>query len=164
MNEIIGKSKVSSSAEFKILKDGFEITDDVEGADCFNDYFSSIGNSLANSIPLVDEPLSKFLRQGQASSLLWTKCIFSYLLPQSSSSTGTNGISIKVPKVACPNLVLPLTFICNLSLSTGIVPVPLKEARYFLYLKPAIQFQFIFHIKNHKNHTIKFQQEGGGEL
>lgn len=58
LNEIIGKSKVSSSEQYNSLKDGVEITDDVEVADCFNDYFSSIGNSLANSIPLVDEPLS----------------------------------------------------------------------------------------------------------
>ena len=134
LNEITGRKKDTRVKQFKINNNDDEITNDLDVAECFNNYFSSIGNTLARHIPRVDTSFFNFLSTPVPDSMYVSptncyevSCILNKL--KKGSSPGTDGISVKILQAASSNLVPPLTYICNLSLSSGVVPLHMKQAR-----------------------------------
>jgi len=55
IKQIVNFKPQTSTKQIKLRLDDCEITDSAEVASAFNEYFSSIGNDLARTIPSVDK-------------------------------------------------------------------------------------------------------------
>lgn len=133
INEIIGRGNLQGNSQFRIDHDGELIDTDLKVAECFNDYFSSIGQSLANDIQKSHVKFTSFLTKPVSTSMFAspTNCIeISSIISKlkKGSVAGLDGISTHMLR-SCPSVIPPLTYICNLSLSSGIVPSRMKIAR-----------------------------------
>jgi hypothetical protein len=54
LNEILGKNKKSETLD-KICKNGVTVTDPVEIANCFNTFFTAVGQQISDSVPPVQK-------------------------------------------------------------------------------------------------------------
>ena len=111
----------------KSLKDSQEI------ANAFNEYFISIGPSLANTIKGNDH-YSKYLKYPTVSRLKLepideskTRKLIEHL--KNKTTTRIDGISNKLIKNAVNELVSPLTIVINQMLNTGVFPNQLKISK-----------------------------------
>ena len=104
-------------------------------ADSFNDFFSSVGTKISETVlPSNTDPLSYCnypgdippLDLGGAGPILITDII---KVMQNKSSTDLDGISALLLKNIATEISLPLSHIFNLSLTTGIFPEKLKTSR-----------------------------------
>ena len=109
-------------------------TSNADIATGLNEYFTMIGPSLAQNIPLTTETASQLMSKDRVSNSLYLspatpieiQNIISKLKPKTSS--GHDNISPKLIR-KCPHIALPLTFIANLSISTGVFPQNMKIAK-----------------------------------
>jgi len=125
----------SSSVIEKIDKNGTLITDPVDIANEFNDFFTSIGVRIADSVqPTVIKPedYMPYLENVQSLELGTTNqvhiCdVIKSLQPK--SSCDVDGISTKLLKSLATEISWPLAHIFKLSLESGIFPAGLKSSR-----------------------------------
>ena len=102
-------------------------SDPVQKTNKFNNFFTSIGPSLANNIPPFHVPYEQFLIGSYASSFFLSptstsevsSVIFSL---KKSKSEGHDGLQISPIKESIDLLEFPLSHVYNLSLSTGVFP------------------------------------------
>ena len=111
-----------------------DINDPTKIANCFNNFFTNIGPTLASTININVGNFTDYLPKRNMNSLFFTPTNENEILNivrsfKSSRSCGHDGLSMHLLKQIIHSLVTPLTHICNLSLSTGIFPNSLKIAK-----------------------------------
>lgn len=114
------------------IKNANTTTDDKkEITNAFNHFFVNVGPKLANQLPTVGNiefPTSNsntmFLNGVCQSDVL--EAVYQF---KSKKSTDCHGIDMSLIKDVIHCIVEPLTYICNKSFSTGIVPDQMKMAK-----------------------------------
>ena len=135
INEILQKKKKTADLPKYFLNNDRIITENIDIANCFNNFFANIGPTLANAINTPhNKSYRNFLTQAITSSFNFsmvseeeTLKVISNLKPK--TSTGHDGLSSILLKYIAPRIVTVLTKIINQSLSTGIFPDSLKIAK-----------------------------------
>ena len=142
ISEILNKSNKKKNQIVQIVVDGNIIQDKELMANKFNDFFANIGSKLASTIDTTNKkPFNSYLNK-----MITTSFVFNLLTPEETNkiikslktktSTGDDGISVKLMKYLAPALINALTLIINQSLITGIFPDQLKIAKVIpLYKK-----------------------------
>jgi hypothetical protein len=64
LNEILGKNKKTETVE-KICKNGVNVTDPVEIANCFNSFFTAVGQQISDSVPPVLKNPEEYIDYGR---------------------------------------------------------------------------------------------------
>ena len=135
LNEIINKkkSKTKFPSSFKV-DDNTEISDPVEIANRFCDYFTNIGPNLAKKIPTSPNSHQTFLSGNFPNSIFLKLATESEILDiassfQSEKAVGFDKIPMSIIKQSINAISQPLTHIINLSITHGIVPDEMKIAR-----------------------------------
>ena len=147
ISEIIQKTKTKPSGIKSVLSEGKRISDPADIAEKFNNFFIRISSTLADKIKRPEGiHYRQFLHQNILSSFEFdlidekkithvARCL------HNKSSSGKDGISLKLLKYLLPGLSKPLTLIINQSLLTGIFPDRLKIAKVIpLYKKRISQY------------------------
>ena len=132
LNSLIPSDKRSNSTPNFLTDEGVEITDKKQIVETFNRFFSSIGTKLASFFNFSDTShicpnsiYETFFFESVSLSTV-TKIISGL---DNGKATGLDGICVKSLKAGSPILSYYLTFIYNLSLSTGVVPTCWKKKR-----------------------------------
>ena len=130
---IIGKQK-SRPQPCKQFQINDTMTDDpMLITNKFNDYFVNIGNSLANKIKSTGDHFSKYLSGDYLQSFYMTPAtedeVNKIIHNLKDSASGWDEIPAKTIKSVKTDITGPVTYLCNLSFSTGIVPWELKLAK-----------------------------------
>ena len=135
INEIICKKKNKGNGIKAIMKDGQIIQDKKSVVNSFNDFFVNIGKNLTQNITKYHQKsFQMYLNNNILCSFGfklidddYTKKVINSL--RTKTSSGHDGISVKLLKFLSPGLAGPLTIIINQSLITGIFPDKLKIAK-----------------------------------
>jgi hypothetical protein len=119
----------------KITVDGKQISDPSCIVDEFNKFFTSIGNSISNSVrPTSTDPISLMPDNPNVANLNFEQFGPSHLCDgvksfETKNSCDLDGISTKLLKHIILEISHPLSHIFNLSLSTGTFPSMLNTSR-----------------------------------
>jgi hypothetical protein len=136
LHEVIKKSNDKSNSVQNILVDNVSITDPLQMANHFNEFFSNVAVKIAQDIVPTDRPpdrtvfdpnipLFSFASDPLTSGEV-TDCIYSLIKKK---TPDVNGISVDFISNFALTLSRPLQHIFSLSLSSGIVPTQLKIAK-----------------------------------
>jgi len=134
LNEILGKNKKSETVE-KICKNGVNVTDPVEIANCFNSFFTAVGQQISDSVPPVLKNPEEYINYGRAvPDLLLQNTTPEHIQKvikklQPKMSYDANGVSSKMIKFIGEEISIPLAHIFNISLREGVFPEKLKLCR-----------------------------------
>ena len=135
INNLINKNKPQNKIDnLKVDSQPENITDPTEIAHIFNSYFTNIGPDLASKINCNDKHFRAFLSRPNKKSMFLIPTNEHEILNmveslKSKKSSGYDGINTKLLKQIILNIVSPLEYIFNLSLSTGCCPDLLKIAK-----------------------------------
>ena len=147
LNHLLGRDKSPKSPSHFNDTDDTKITDPVEIASKFNEFFTGIGPSLASKIPPPNNTDFNSRNEFNEHNIFLSPTtvqeitdIVSALKP--SNSCGEDGISSKLLKDIIPSIVTPLVHIFNRSLATGVVPSHLKVAKVIPVFKSGDKFSF----------------------
>ena len=133
LNNALNKNQYKPcNTEFNL--DGRIINNPSEVSDHFNDFFINVGPNQASQIPNNDIHFSTYMNNYNESSMFFSPTTEEEVIRliknlDAKKSTGHDNISILIIKKLANELSIPLTYIFNLSLSSGIVPDQLKIAR-----------------------------------
>ena len=127
------KSKGLNNQVSKLVQNNQTITDPKEIATAFNKFFSSIGQKLADSIPVAGKDPLAFMGPSQPNSFYLSPVTAVEIEKEISSSNsskavGPFSIPVYLLKLLSTYLSTPLKIIFNLSFSTGCVPDQFKIA------------------------------------
>ena len=127
LKELVPSKITKSSKVQRIQVKDPEVTDKKQIADYFNDFFINIGRKLASQITLRGNPLDYLQANTQPTDFKFEQATGSDVLSKirklkEGKSMGLDGISVKTIKAGESALSGPLTYIFNLSISTGEVP------------------------------------------
>ena len=134
IREIIGSKKDKAHLPDFFKDNDNIITDYLEIANGFNNFFSQVGPKLASDIDNSDIPFDNFLSEKNPVNFSLSRIsetdilkICRQLRPKISS--GDDFISNKLLKLIAPILITPLHYLINLSLESGYIPGELKLAK-----------------------------------
>ena len=134
IREIIGSKKQKDQLPDFFRSDGRIISDYLEIANGFNNFFSQVGPNLASEIGVSELHYESYLGRSNPISFEFSRIseidilkICKQLKPKVSS--GADFISNKLLKQIAPIIITPLHYLINLSLETGYVPHKLKIAK-----------------------------------
>ena len=110
------------------------ISDKLSMANCFNNYFCSIGHKLASQLNNSNNNFKQYLPDGNIHSIFLKpadeheieKIIDAF---DNKKAVGINDIPVKIMKACKHQLAKPLTQLVNISFSSGVFPDQLKIAR-----------------------------------
>lgn len=148
LNDLLGRNKASKSASHFTDDDGTEVKDPTKIANKFNEFFTNIGPSLAAKIPPPDNINDNICPISNAShSIFLSPATQEEILDvtstlKASTSCGVDGISSNILRQIMPNIIDPVVYIFNLSISTGSVPSPLKVAKVIPIFKAGDKHSF----------------------
>ena len=133
INSMICDKNKSSIVE-NFIKDDKQISDSVEIANYFNDYFTSVGSNLASKIPNSTSHYSSFLSGSykHSFSLYLTNAMEVINIVKgfaSKSSAGYDSIPVNIMKSSIVSIANPLANIINSSFRNGLCPDQLKIAK-----------------------------------
>ena len=136
INSLVGKSHKSNHVT-EIELEGKNTVDGSEINEAFNDYFINIGPKLAaESTSNSSNNVHKYLKTNKLNypffsfeNVLVDNVLLTLRHLQTSKSTGLDSISAKMLKIVATIIAPSLTYIFNLSLSTGIFIDDWKNAR-----------------------------------
>ena len=133
INHALNKTKTSTLIP-QLRLDDRDITDPDDIAESFNSYFSRIGESLAQTIPNSNKKFHEFLQGPNTSSIFFTPTNCFEILDivnnlKTNKSPGFDRINNFLLKSVINQIVRPLVYILNLSLSSGQVPSNMKVAK-----------------------------------
>ena len=134
LNEIINKRKSRNSVQSSFVIDNKEITDPMEIANHFCEFFTNIGPSLAKMIPPSTSSFRSFL-SGSFINSIFLEPVTEHEISEicasfrAGTSAGFDQVTMDVVKQTINLIIAPLTHIMNLSLSSGLVPEQMKVAR-----------------------------------
>lgn len=134
LNEIINRRQCNLTCPSTFRVADREISDPVEIANGFCDYFTNLGPSLAGKIPASNKPFSSLLKSNVVNSVFFPSTYQQEIVEicaslRSGSAAGFDNIHTDVVQQNIDIISKPLTRIINLSLSSGTVPKQLKIAR-----------------------------------
>jgi hypothetical protein len=120
----------------KISSDGRLLSDPLEIATKFNDFFTNIGPNLANKIPAMpkNSSIKDTMPVSNGHSLFVEPCTETEIINvvnklANSKGIGLDGYSVKVIKHVISKIAFPLSLVFNQSFYTGIFPEKLKHAK-----------------------------------
>ena len=135
LNNLLGRNKKCRLPDFFKGADGNKITDPKEIANNFNDFFTNIGNKLADKItPPDNNYVSPLKSKNQQSSIFLNPTNPEEIIKivkklKDSNSSGIDNISTKLLKSIIDEISPVLSHIFNRSILLGIVPSQLKIAK-----------------------------------
>ena len=134
IREIIGHKKQTDHLPEFFRSDGQLISDYLEIANGFNNFFSEIGPKLASEIDASDISYKDYLSDCNPVNFEFSRIseidilkICKQMKPKVSS--GADFISNKLLQEIAPIIITPLHYLINLSLETGFVPNEMKIAK-----------------------------------
>ena len=143
INTIFSRNTKKESFPKKLSEDGnaIGITNPLDIANHFNEFFTSIGQNLANSINYSGDKNHRYYLQTDQSKIfkfkeITEKCIemvINNLSPK--NSFGYDGISTILLKHISPSIVKLITLLTNQIINTGVFPNKLKLAKVIPILK-----------------------------
>ena len=134
LNEVLGKTSKSKSVE-QININGIPETDPSKIARHFNEFFSSVGHQISNSVSPIDKKPEEFINYGENIPDLrlmnTTPEHVKKIISKSKTkySCDAQGISTKMIIFIGHEIATPLAHIFNLSLGDGKFPSKLKKCR-----------------------------------
>ena len=134
INEVIQKNKNKNSMpsifydEFKSYESALDI------ANGFNDFFVNIGPKLAQAIPQSGKDYKDFLSDPIRQNFVFANVTHDIIYDalnrlQPKKSAGLDGISMAMLKEIMPCIIIPVTYLFNLSFKTGFIPQEYKCAK-----------------------------------
>ncbi len=119
------------------------VSEDVSIAEEFNNFFSSIGNKISNSIPTTNTSFETFLKEHNPPTLSFDSIHSGEILAiirnmEPKSSTDVYGICPKLIKFVDTAICTPLALIFTLSLKDGVFPDKLKLSRIVPIFKTGV--------------------------
>ena len=132
INEAL-KTKTNTDPPKQILKDGLQIDDPQAMAEAFNDFFVNLGPNLASKIPDSQTEFHSFLENRNSQSLFFAPAVEEEIKDivnnlNNKKSSGFDGITNFLLKNIINEIISPLTYILNQSITTGKVPQKMKIA------------------------------------
>ena len=139
LKEIIGLPTKSTLSKTFTTDDDAELTDSVNIANSFNDYFVNIGGQLASNIPNTSQDPINYLSGDFPNSIYLSPIdeneVSLCIMRLRDGCPGHDGIKPSVIKRCKDLIVTPLTHIFNMSIREGHVPDSLKRA----YITPVFK-------------------------
>ena len=134
LNEILNKKSWKHNLPSVFQSGNQELSDPAQIADQFCKYFTNIGPSLPNNLPVSQKSYRSFLSGNFVNSLFFEEIseqevINLCTLLRSGTATGFDNIPMSLIKETIISISSPLTHIFNLSITSGMVPIELKIAR-----------------------------------
>ena len=147
INKLIKKAKNSNNLPSFFLSDNKQITDKLQIAQEFNNFFSTVGEKLNKSCKAPNQSFAKYLQKPQVSSFFLQPVTTHEVLNivkslKNKYSYGFDEISTNLIKSVIQYILEPLTFIFNLSLESGTVPDKLKIAKVIPIFKSGNKHHF----------------------
>ena len=144
-NRILGRSQ-NKSNKITSLKTGENLISDPNTiAETFNEYFSTIGEKIANSVDSGKTHFSSFIRKPatnfEFNTVSVDKVLHSFLTLSSSKATGSgiDKIPIKILKLSA-NIIAPsMTKLFNYSVLNGVFPYDWKIAKVIPFYKKGLK-------------------------
>ena len=132
-NEVINRKKCKSKLPSVFYSNNQYISDPIEVANRFCDYFTNIGPNLAKQIPISVTTISSYLRGNFPNSLFFHSVSELEVIEivkslHSSSASGHDKIPVWIVKNTIDLISEPICSFVNFSIETGIVPSQLKIA------------------------------------
>ncbi len=129
---IINKRKsTQQNTSFDI--NGRKVSDSSDIENHFNNYFLNAPQELCKQFPAQSKDPKSYLKERFNDSIYMKPTtneeISKILLNMKNSSPGHDDIDVKILKKVSDSIVVPITHLCNLSLSNGNVPNDLKIAK-----------------------------------
>ena len=126
-------NKKSISKCSKFVNNNTTISDDLEIANHFNNYFAKIGPNLAKGIPDTTITHKEFLQDSHDNSIflrpITDEEIDNIIKSLKNGSPGIDDICAKPTKYVKDLIIHPLRYVCELSLSQGCFPHELKVSK-----------------------------------
>lgn len=134
IREVLGSFKDKSEIPEFFIENGDIIKGDLNIAEGFNKFFSSIGSKLSSEIPVRNGSFKAYLKNEVEENFVFKQITSESLLEISKTlkpkkSSGVDNLSSNQLKFILPQIADPLSHIFNLSLQTGYIPIELKTAR-----------------------------------
>ena len=134
IQDIISSKSLSLSPNISISVGNNVTTDTVTVTNCFNDFFTSIADTIRSKMPQTYNHFSRFLGTPNPNSIFLTpttpeeitKVIGSF---SSSKSSGPNSIPVRILKLLKLDISNPISILINRSFSTGVFPSTLKVSK-----------------------------------
>ena len=103
-------------------------------ANSFNDFFTSIADTIRSEIPPSHSHFSRFLRKRNFNSIFLSDTTSEEVIKvidsiSTSKSSGPNSVPIKVLKLLKHDISAPISFLINRSFTTGVFPSVLKISK-----------------------------------
>ena len=132
LSELMGKNKLKTTTDLKLLNDGTELSETQDVVDSFADYFSTIGQNLESNLPRTNfSPYSNLTRNPRTFALFPTtpnEC-FHIISKLKLTSSDINSIPVQVLKSVNHQICDPISKMINASFSQAVFPNSLKLAR-----------------------------------
>ena len=134
LNTIIGRKTKANTFPDHIIHDNKTITDPQDITNTLNNYFTTLGNRLANDIPAPKRPFTDHLTNSPPNSFFFNPITSAemmdlrYLL-KPGKSAGIDDVDPGIANKSYVYITSPLMHIFNQSLLTGTVPHKLKSAK-----------------------------------
>ncbi len=132
----------------QINVNGHVSSDNLVIANHFNNFFTNVGEEIANSVPPVNKKPEDFIDYGREIPIMQLgnttvehviKTIKKFTLKSSCDIDGVSTKMIKFIKFIAAEIASPLANIFNLSLSSGLFPSKLKHCRVIPIFKAGDQ-------------------------
>ena len=142
LKQALGKLNDKSTYPQTFSINNTPISDKVEIAEGFNNFFSNIGIQTSHNVPASNKSFSSFMPKSLENSIFLSAVAPSEVLNFSKKlkpklSSGHDDISTKLLKETIENILEPMTHIINQSIATGIVPKEMKIAKVIPIYKSA---------------------------
>jgi hypothetical protein len=133
LNSLTSKTRKTCNYPSEFNNNGEYVKEYKNIADAFNEYFVTVGSSLASKIPQCERKFDHYMDDKIDSSMFLNpvtddEIVSLVKLTKPKMSKDCDDLSMKVVKNIIRSVVTPLTFICNLSFETGLFPDKLKIA------------------------------------
>ena len=133
LNEILNKKSSKQNLPVVSKSGNQELSDPAQIVDQFCGYFTNIGPSLANNLPVSQKSYPSFLSGNFVNSGFFEEIYQQEVINlcrslHSGTAAGFDNVPMSLIKETITSISSPLTHIFNLSITSGMVPVELKIA------------------------------------
>ena len=147
LNEVINRKKMNTSKSVTFSQNNQNISDPLEIANNFCEYFTNIGPNLASRIPNSTRSFQSYLHGNFSNSLFLYPSTEHEIFEicsgfRSGTAAGLDNVTMNVIKETASLICSPLVHIFNLSLSSGSVPDQMKCARVIPLFKSGLTSLF----------------------
>lgn len=131
INEYLYRNKTKENNNISLNINGSTVTEPIEVANTFNNFFTSIADSIRDKIPKALNNYKQYLKEPLANSFFFKpvseeEMANTIISLSSNKATGPFSIPTKILNLVLVDIASILTSIINLSFETGIFPSALK--------------------------------------